>query len=47
MGARSAAWQAVWLRRDAGNVYDPWNLPPSAVIGKLTELQGVLAKNPA
>jgi len=45
LGARSARWPAVWVRRDPGSVYDPWDLQPSAVIETVTELHGILAKD--
>jgi 2-haloacid dehalogenase len=38
IGAVSAGMLAVWLQRDAGVPFDPWELKPNAVITDLSQL---------
>lgn len=38
IGAISAGMQAVWLRRSAGAVFDPWGIQPTITLGSLSEL---------
>lgn len=46
IGARSAGLQAVWVRRTAEAIYDPWGIEPSATVSTLSELAGVLSSEP-
>ncbi|MBZ5603154.1 MAG: haloacid dehalogenase type II [Acidobacteriia bacterium] len=38
IGAKSAGLRAVWLRRDANAVFDPWGLSADATVAGLEEL---------
>jgi len=42
IGARSAGWKAVWVRRDPAAVFDPWGIEPNAVVSSLRNLADVL-----
>ncbi len=42
IGARSAGWRAVWVRRDPAAVFDPWGIEPNAVVSSLRTLAEVL-----
>ncbi|MDB4292753.1 haloacid dehalogenase type II [Maribacter sp.] len=42
MGAISYGMKAVWVKRSADAVFDPWGIEPTAVISGLEELSGVL-----
>lgn len=41
IGARSAGWKAVWVRRDPAAVFDPWGIEPTAVVSSLRHLADV------
>lgn len=38
IGARAAGLDAAWIRRSAAQVYDPWGIEPTLIVGSLTEL---------
>lgn len=38
LGAKSAGLRAVWVRRGAGAVLDPWDVEPDATVSALTDL---------
>ena len=38
IGARSAGWNAVWVRRDPAAVFDPWGIEPTTVVSSLREV---------
>jgi len=40
IGAKASGIKAVWLRRDPGKVFDPWEFSPDVVVRTLTELPG-------
>jgi 2-haloacid dehalogenase len=42
IGAIEVGWKAAWVRRDDSSTFDPWGVEPSAIIGDLGELAGVL-----
>lgn len=42
MGAVSYGMKAVWVKRSANAVFDPWGIEPTAVISSLGELKSVL-----
>jgi len=42
MGALSYGMKAVWVKRSANSVFDPWGIEPTAVISSLGELESVL-----
>jgi len=42
IGALSFGMHAVWVRRSADAVFDPWEYPPTATISGLTGLYGIL-----
>jgi len=42
IGARSAGWNAVWVRRDPTAVFDPWGIEPTAVVSSLRDLATML-----
>jgi 2-haloacid dehalogenase len=42
IGAHAAGWNSAWVRRDAGAVFDPWGVEPTATVFSLQELAGVL-----
>lgn len=44
IGARSAGLDAVWVRRSAEKIYDPWGIEPSVTVSSLTELAAGLTK---
>lgn len=44
IGAKAAALKAVWVQRDRGRTFDPWELRPDAVIRDLGELGQALAE---
>lgn len=37
IGARHFGLKAVWIKRDIGDVFDPWGTSPNAIAGSLTE----------
>lgn len=42
IGAKVAGLQAVWIRRSASSVFDPWGVEPTITVANLTELYDVL-----
>lgn len=44
-GARAAGMNALWLRRSASALFDPWEFQPSATISSLVQLVEVIKKN--
>lgn len=42
IGARVAGLQAVWIRRSAASIFDPWGVEPTFTVETLTELYDVL-----
>ncbi len=38
IGAVSAGMKAIWVKRSAKNLFDPWEIQPTATIEKLTDL---------
>lgn len=42
IGARVAGLQAVWIRRSAASIFDPWGVEPTFTVETLTELFDVL-----
>lgn len=42
IGALAAGMRAVWVRRDAAAVFDPWELQPTRTVAGLTELPEAL-----
>jgi len=42
IGAREVGWKAVWVRRDERQVFDPWDIEPTAIVRELDELIEVL-----
>jgi 2-haloacid dehalogenase len=42
IGALEVGWKSVWVRRDPGIVFDPWEVEPTAVIASLDELVDVV-----
>jgi len=42
IGARSAGWNAVWVRRDPAAVFDPWGIEPTTVVPSLRDLVGMV-----
>ncbi|MEX2474711.1 haloacid dehalogenase type II [Marinobacter sp.] len=42
IGARAAGLMAIWVKRDAGKVFEDWGIKPSAVINSLSELPETL-----
>lgn len=43
IGARSAGLEAIWVQRDAGTVFDPWDIEPSLVVPNLEVLHDKLS----
>lgn len=43
IGAVAAGMRAAWVRRTAGNVLDPWEFEPDAIVTSLDELESHLA----
>ena len=41
IGAHSAGWKTVWLRRAPAQVFDPWGISPDVIVGELSELGAV------
>ena len=39
IGAAAYGWQTVWVKRNPGDVFDPWDHAPTAVVSDLTELE--------
>lgn len=44
IGAMSAGMRAVWLRRSAGAVFDPWEIQPNLTVRDLDGLGGRIAR---
>ncbi|MEZ6854509.1 HAD-IA family hydrolase [Halodesulfovibrio aestuarii] len=42
IGAKVAGLHAVWVRRSASSVYDPWGIQPTITVANLIELYDVL-----
>lgn len=42
IGALAAGWRGVWVRREPGQVLDPWDYRPTATVSSLRELHDVL-----
>ena len=42
IGARSAGLRAAWIRRDEGQVFDPWGIEPTVALPGLLGLAGAL-----
>lgn len=42
IGAKVAGLQAVWIRRSASSIFDPWGIEPTITVSNLTELYDVL-----
>ena len=38
IGARSAGWNAAWIRRDPAAVFDPWGIEPTLTVTSLRAL---------
>lgn len=38
IGAHSAGWNTVWVRRNASAVFDPWGVEPTVTISDLREI---------
>lgn len=41
-GARAAGMNALWVRRSASAVFDPWEFQPTATVSELTQVAGVI-----
>jgi 2-haloacid dehalogenase len=41
IGAKSAGLHAVWLKRDATRIFDPWEIEPDRTIHSLSELENL------
>ena len=46
VGAKAAGLRAVWVRRQATAVFDPWEVEPDVVVSSLAELADWLAGRP-
>ena len=46
VGAKAAGLRAVWVRRQAAAVFDPWEVEPDVVVSSLAELADWLAGRP-
>lgn len=44
-GALNAGMRAVWIRRSAAAVFDPWELEPTAIARDLSELAELIGNN--
>lgn len=44
IGAMSAKMKAIWVKRDQNNIYDPWDIEPTAIVNDLNELKSLLEK---
>ena len=44
IGAISAGLRAAWVRRSPATLFDPWEIPPTATIARLTDLVQTLPK---
>lgn len=42
IGAMSSGMRGVWVKRSPTALFDPWEMPPTAVIAELSELQSVV-----
>lgn len=42
VGAVSAGWRAVWVRRSPDAVFDPWEIQPTGVVAGIGELPALL-----
>ncbi len=42
IGARACGWNAIWVRRLPGAVFDPWGPEPSATVASLCDVRRVL-----
>ena len=36
--------KAIWVKRDQNNIYDPWDIEPTAIVTDLNELKSLLKK---
>ena len=43
IGAAACGWRTVWVKRNPGAVFDPWDHVPTAIISDLTELTALAA----
>lgn len=44
IGARSAGWNAAWVRRDPAAVLDPWGVEPTVTVSSLQDLAAALLR---
>ena len=44
IGAVACRWRAVWVRRSAAAVFDPWESEPTATVTSLSELDALFAR---
>ncbi|HBR98010.1 MAG TPA: haloacid dehalogenase type II [Gammaproteobacteria bacterium] len=42
MGAKSAGMRAIWVRRDASAVFDPWEITPDAEVASIAEIADIV-----
>jgi len=45
IGALAAGWQAAWVRREPGVVFDPWGVAPTVVVSNLEELHAAVMRD--
>lgn len=41
IGAAACGWNTVWVKRNPGVVFDPWEQAPTAIVSSLTELDAL------
>ncbi len=44
IGARTAGWRTVWIKRNPDAVFDPWEIEPDAIVTDTSELVRVVVQ---